>query len=282
VINGVTNATDAIKVGLHPYAIAADPIADVIYAVNYGDGTVTVIDGPTHATTTVAAGVNPNAVAVDPVRHKAYVTDTVNGAVTVIDGAANNAAAVVGTTNYVTRLTVTPVPPALYSSPSAIEVNPGTGMVYAADKNGGLVTIDVDRSQPVPLETVISPVSDPMIVSTANVLQTTNPAPRFTVNVTSDFTSTSVYNGITGATNPPPTELYYQVDGGGPWYLAARTSATGANPASFHIALSGQAVGPHTLYAVPLYGNQSASTGDSGAADVGNLSAYPFQIDPQK
>jgi len=65
------------------------------------------------------------------------------------------------------------------------------------------------------------------------------------VNVTSAYTGTVPYSGIT-ATNPPPTKLYYGVDGAN-WSWQIPTSAGGANPASYSIALPPQQVGLHLV-----------------------------------
>jgi DNA-binding beta-propeller fold protein YncE len=284
VIDGATQATSSVAVGISPYAVGVDPVAHTVYVANYGGKSVTVIDDPTLAATTVPTSSEPNAVAVNPVTHMAYVSNITGGSVTEINGAITSAAAVAeqgGTTYYTQRLYAPTAPGAAFPAPYAIAVNPALDKVYAADKNGGLFIVDVDRNTTVPLTAIATGVTDSSTVSTTNVFQTRNPSPSFTVQVTSSFTSTPAYSGVAGATNPPPSAVYYKVDGGSQWSLAKMTSAVGANPASFSIGLSAQTIGPHTLYFTPVYGNMGATIDSSSTApETGNLTAYFFQIDP--
>ena len=75
VIDGATNATTTLAVGLTPVFMALNEVTNKIYVLtDYGG--VTVIDGATNATTTVAAGQGPDAaVAVNPVTNKIYVAN---------------------------------------------------------------------------------------------------------------------------------------------------------------------------------------------------------------
>ena len=107
VIDGATNATSSVTVGLSPYAVAlnSNPSANKIYVVNHcgndpncaSRGTVTVVDGATNNTVaTVTVGYYPYAVAVNETTNQAYVVNycgenshcQASGTVTVID--ANN------------------------------------------------------------------------------------------------------------------------------------------------------------------------------------------------
>lgn len=164
VLDGRTGLASTIATGPKPVALAADPAAGRIYAVNDG-GTVTVIDAATQATTTVTVGTTPGAVAINPVTRKVYVANTGDGTVTVIDGATLGTTTVnVGTspkalavnpqTNriYVANAgsanvtvidgdTLTTRTVAAGTSPSAVAVNPATNRVYVANAGSGNVTV---------------------------------------------------------------------------------------------------------------------------------------------
>jgi YVTN family beta-propeller protein len=81
VIEGATNSTTSVTVGIEPIAVAVNPVTNKIYVANSESGNVTVMDGATKTTTTVPGGIGPNAVAVNPVTNKIYVSnfDTANG-----------------------------------------------------------------------------------------------------------------------------------------------------------------------------------------------------------
>ena len=103
VIDGATNNTAAVNVGVYPYAVAVNSATNKIYVVNNcgGDvncasiGTVTVIDGATNNTTSVNVGYFPNALAVNATTNKIYIANQCGsdpscaseGTVTIIDGA---------------------------------------------------------------------------------------------------------------------------------------------------------------------------------------------------
>jgi len=113
------------------------------------------------------------------------------------------------------------------------------------------------------------------------VFQTLNTTPGFTVNVTSAYSTTSPYTGLT-ATNPPPTQLYYEVDGANPFNLVKVTNAGSANPATYAIRLPQQQIGLHILYVYAAYGNEAGrdSYTDNGgdSPELGNLTAYPYLV----
>ena len=193
--------------------------------------------------------------------------------VAVIDGASN------------TLLTNIPAG----NSPYFLDVNVATDQVYAANYLGNSVTaIDVDGHQPVPLTTVITGTADSQTISplpgspTFQVFQTVNHTPSFTVNVTSAYSGTSPYTGLT-ATNPPPTQVYYGVDGSSPSRLGIVTSAAGANPGTFTITLPTQPIGLHVLFLFAAYGNEAGQTsggvGNGDSPELGNLTAYPYVVD---
>ena len=136
VIDGATNSTTTLNVGVHPYAVAVNPVTNKIYvANNCGNdlncrslSTVTVIDGATNNTVTVNAGAFPYALAVNSATNKIYVANICGGdltcsspgTVTVIDGATNNTA------------TVT-----VGNFPEDVEVNSATNQIYVVNNCGG-------------------------------------------------------------------------------------------------------------------------------------------------
>ena len=276
VIDGATNATTTVMAGSGAYNLAVNAVTNKIYVANQYDNSVTEIDDASAAPTRipVLTGGSPYAVAINPVTNKIYVTERGASAVAVIDGASN------------TLLTNIPAG----NSPYFLDVNVATNRIYAANYLGNSVTaIDADGHQPVPLTTVITGVSDsktlpPQPGSPAfQVFQTVNATPSFTVKVTSAYSSTSPYTGLMAA-NPPPTQLYYEVDGPSPSKLAPVTSAGGVeNPATtYTITLPPQQLGLHILYVYAAYGNeggQNSFLGDGGdSPDLGNLTAYPYLV----
>jgi YVTN family beta-propeller protein len=98
VIDGATNNTLTVNVGVLSQSAAVDSVTNKIYVANgcgndpncASAGTVTVIDGATNNTTTVNVGFFPGPVAVNPVTNKIYVANISDSTVTVIDGATNN------------------------------------------------------------------------------------------------------------------------------------------------------------------------------------------------
>ncbi len=310
VIDGATNATSTVSVGSNPVAVAVNPETDKVYVANGGSDTVTVIDGATNATSTVAAGTGPAAVAVNPVTDKVYVANSASSSVTVIDGATNTVANTVTVGSVPDAVAVNPVTDQAYvpnissnnvtvidgatntastvsvgSQPAAVAVNPVTDKVYVANSASSSVTvIDAEGIQPVPITLTAAGVSDALTTGTSNnVFQTMNTQPSFTVQATSAFSTSSAYSGVT-ATNPPPTELYYSVDGG-QWSETATTSTSGSNPAGFSIAPGQQSLGFHTLYYYVGYGNEggqnsSSQYGTGNSPEISNVEAYHFLVEP--
>jgi len=140
VIDGATNNTTTVNVGLYPYAVAVNPVTNKIYVanacgndVNCGSfGTVTVIDGTTNNTSTVNVGAYPYALDVNSGTNKIYVANECGddptcqstGTVTVIDGATNNVLTTV-TVGYV---------------PDSVAVNSVTNQIYVANNCGSDIT----------------------------------------------------------------------------------------------------------------------------------------------
>ena len=269
------NATSSVTAGSGAYRLGVNSITNKIYVANQFDNSVTVIDGATDTPTRIQLlPGSPYAVAVNPVTNKIYVTErgTFSNVVAVIDGASD------------TLLVSVPAG----NSPYFVDVNTATNRVYAANYIGDTVTaIDADGHQTVPLATVITGVVDSKTLPPQpsdpafQVFQTVNTTPSFSVNVTSAYSATGPYSGIT-ATNPPPTQLYYEVDGSSPSNLAPVTSAGGANPATYTITLPPQQLGLHVLYVYAAYGNEAGQTsggvGNGDSPELGNLTAYPYLV----
>jgi YVTN family beta-propeller protein len=75
VIDGATNQTTTVPVGVGPGGLAVNSVANKIYVVNAIDNTATVIDGDTTNTTTVPVGPLPLSAAVNQVTNQIYVAN---------------------------------------------------------------------------------------------------------------------------------------------------------------------------------------------------------------
>jgi len=117
-LNEKTLAVHTIPVGQIPCALAVNPQSQRLYAVNYGDQTLSVIDLRTQrAIATLPVGEHPQAVAVDPARNVVYVANVHGNSVTAIDGNNNR---VIGTF-------------AAGENPYAVTVDEKTGQVFTAN-----------------------------------------------------------------------------------------------------------------------------------------------------
>ncbi len=318
VINGITNLTDAVPVGASPVAVGVNSAENNFYVINQGDNDVTVIDGDTLQPIDLIrldVGDNPGAVVVNSLTNRIYVANQGGNSVSVIDGASGNIIDTVPTgrspnaldlnllTNkiYVTNqtdATVTvidangdtvsaTVPTG--SAPSGVAVNPVTNQVYVSNSGSANVTvITVGAQQPVPLNVVLTPVvSGSDTFTSGGVFSTFNVTPSFDVTVTSAYTSSSPYVNLTGTTDPPPTQVYFSVDGVTPWSLATPTGASvigPTNPGTFTITLSPQDSGLHTLYVFAAYGNgvghNTSATGTGNSPEISNLQRLPLLVLP--
>ncbi|HVI08183.1 MAG TPA: choice-of-anchor D domain-containing protein, partial [Candidatus Binatia bacterium] len=301
-IDGATGlAAAAIGVGSNPDAIDINAVTNTVYVANYGDGTVSVIDGSGNSVVaTVSVGTNPQSVAVNQVTNKIYVANS-GGGVTVIDAAnsyntstvsggesfagvfvnaaankiyaldsgGGTAAVIDGWTNVATAV-------AVGTSPAEAAVDPVTGNVYVANSGGASATaIAPNVIQTVPLSTTILGVTDAQTIAGNGIFSTSNASPSFTATVSSGFSPNA----------PPPTALYYQLDTvGGAWMQASVTGGAGTSAVSYQIALSGESLGVHTIYACSAYGNEGTSTsvgaGSGNSPEMGNVTAYMFAVLP--
>ena len=94
VIDGVTNDTATINLGVDPSLVAVDSATNEIYVTNFcgsdltcnSAGTVTVINGATNNTVPVAVGDGPEAVAVNATTDRIYVANWLDGTVSIVAG----------------------------------------------------------------------------------------------------------------------------------------------------------------------------------------------------
>jgi YVTN family beta-propeller protein len=124
IINGVTNQTTTLSVGVRPDFLVINPVTNKIYVTNRRDGTVSVINGATGTVTaTLTVGSHPIGADVNPFSNKIYVANSgndFNNTVSVIDGA----------TDTVTD-TIT-----VGWSPNVVAVNPITNKIYVVNHCG--------------------------------------------------------------------------------------------------------------------------------------------------
>ena len=85
---GATRAGDAEAVGtrISPQAVVANPKTNKVYAVNSGEGTLSVVSGVSHAAKKMKVGRNPSTIAINPVTNRVYVANAEDGTVSVVDG----------------------------------------------------------------------------------------------------------------------------------------------------------------------------------------------------
>lgn len=87
-----SGAATSINVGSGPVSIGVNNRTGMVYVVNSGGRSVSVIDGKTDAVVaTIPTGARSYAIAVDETSNKVYVSNTFSNALTVIDGATNTA-----------------------------------------------------------------------------------------------------------------------------------------------------------------------------------------------
>ncbi len=95
-----------------------------VYAVNTGNGSVTVLDGAGHSTA-VKVGIDPEAIAINPVTNRIYVANEGSGNVSVIDGANDKVMATVMVGDF----------------PYVIAANPVTNKIYVSKTWSNTMTV---------------------------------------------------------------------------------------------------------------------------------------------
>jgi YVTN family beta-propeller protein len=124
-LNERTHAISKLPVGRIPCALAINPVTRRLYAVNYGDRTLSVIDLNTKKViSTLPVGNHPQNVVVNPLSNRIYVANVLDDSVTVINGATNT---VIGERDAGTH-------------PYDIALDPASGRAFVADYAAPWVT----------------------------------------------------------------------------------------------------------------------------------------------
>jgi YVTN family beta-propeller protein len=206
-----------VAVGSQPFSVVVNPLANRIYVANYLSNNVTVINGATQTTSTVAVGASPVGMAVDAEAGKVYVGNSQGSSVSVIRTSGHT----------VQTLAVGAVP-------SRLSVDPLNHKVYVSHSTGEIVTIvSPGTSQALPLITALDGLADATGDATPTV--------RFTPSTT--YTPNA----------PPPTGVFYRLDGSAPWLPAAP-----AGDGSYVATLPAQAFGTHLLAAFAVDGMEGS------------------------
>jgi YVTN family beta-propeller protein len=122
--------SSSIQVGSKPIAVVLNHRTGMLYVVNSGGRSVSVIDDKTHAVkATVETAARPYAIAVDAAADKVYVSNTFSNKLTVIEGATNTTTNLpVGSADIIV---VNPDPHRIilfgYESDTVTELDPATG-----------------------------------------------------------------------------------------------------------------------------------------------------------
>ena len=85
-----SNLPHEITVGASPSDVAVNPKTNMVYVVNYGSDTTSIIDGTTNkVVSNVTVGTGPNGVDVNPNTNMLYVANNRDNTVSVINGTTN-------------------------------------------------------------------------------------------------------------------------------------------------------------------------------------------------
>ena len=110
-----------------PNAIAVNPKTNKVYAVNFMEGTVTVVHGSANFSKTLKVGSEPVAITINPATNRIYVANSASGTVSVIDGATDSVSATVN----------------VGALPYVIAANPATNKIYISKTfSNTMVVID--------------------------------------------------------------------------------------------------------------------------------------------
>jgi YVTN family beta-propeller protein len=203
IINGATSAVTTVvdPNAAVPYAVAVNPVTNMVYVGNLFSHNVTVINGLTNTISTTLMDTNADMVqslAVNPVTNKIYAPS--DGGYTVIDGA----------TNTFTRIT-----DANAINPNAVAVDPVNNQIYVANQGSGdtgqSVTViagttgsvkTLALSPATPYALAVNPVTNKLYVANANtdyvnVIDGATYAVTTASNANFNFPQTSAVNPIT-------------------------------------------------------------------------------------
>ena len=211
VIDGRTDTVSTtIPGGKNPFAIALNPVTNLIYVANEANGsnaTVDVIDGSND--TLVGSPIRlgnspPTALAVNPVTNKIYVTN--GNVLSIIDGASNTS-------------TTAALP---HSNPTAIVVNPVTNFIYITTTQGAGTVVAINGATNTVSGTVAigGAPSASAVNSLTNRIYVTDHAASGHVFVIDGSTNTGVDSIATGngpgavAVNPVTNRVYVANYGG--------------------------------------------------------------------
>jgi len=133
-LDEVSGTMKIVPVGRIPCVVAVNPTTNMIYVVNHGDDTVTVVDGNQNVpVATLPVGSRPQGIALDSVRNLVYVANKHGASVSVIDGRQNRVVSTLKTGK----------------NPYALAVNPGSGQLYVALLDQpAFEVIDLARANP--------------------------------------------------------------------------------------------------------------------------------------
>jgi YVTN family beta-propeller protein len=217
VIDGATNAISTASNGgsASYWAIAVNPVTNLVYAINQDNGNIDVFTGATASaaanySTFISLGTgNFFAIAVNPVTNTIYVCDDDNGVLDVINGSNNNVTTVsLGSSGGIPNL------------PVSVAVNPATSMVYAVENDGNpsfgntvgvingsnqlVATIAVGTS---PTSVVVNPVTNLIYIanSGSNSVSVIDGSSN---TVTATVTSPEMLSPIGLAVNPVTNQVF--------------------------------------------------------------------------
>jgi YVTN family beta-propeller protein len=142
--SGCGQRTPAVPVGVHPYALAIDPVLHTVYVINNLDDTLSAINAATcqaadtsgcgQRPPTSQVGEAPQAVVTAPATGTVYAANFVDSTVSVINAAACSATS--------TRGCRRPAPTAVAGpGPDAVAVDGALHTLYAADGSGDTVSV---------------------------------------------------------------------------------------------------------------------------------------------
>ena len=163
VIDGVTNSSTNVDLGLTIGDLAVNSVTNKIYMPNYALQVVAVIDGATYDVTTVTAGVGrgPRPLAINTVTNTIYAADEVSYDVTAIDGATNQTQTI-----YV----------GLW--PGSFAINPVTNQIFLSVGSGNQISVDI---------------IDGATLAITNSVDKNNPAGGITGNIAVNATTNKLY-----------------------------------------------------------------------------------------
>ncbi len=189
VLDGATNAATTVNYQeSQPWAVAVNPVTNLIFIADNASGTVSVIDGSTNQldeASPITVGSNPNALVVDATNNLVYVSNSNSSSVSVINGAS---------------LTSTPSTITLLNgnnnsgfTPNLLAFNPVLNQVYGASSAQG---VGFSFGGGVGSQTITA---NNFFAGATPVAIGTNPAQGYNYAIFSDDSSIQVSDGHGGA-----------------------------------------------------------------------------------